>query len=701
MNNQMNKSAILTCGPRLCEIDDFLYCFKYGFFKYRIHLGKTDRDNLKIIKNLICLETQLNQKLDIYIDIPTTRPRLGDNLTNADKVIVPKGERFNIIYKRNSDWKNHLNDLSNNILISRFNEYKNKIKKNSKIALKDGSYFGIIKEMNEYGMEVECLTDVKLYSSESILFPNIQIEYNLIDDEIISFFTRLKCEKITVDKFIISFCHSRESILNMRKFLNEFFQNKVHIMAKIEDALGVKNFDVIGMEADSILIGRGDLGPDIGFEKLPKAQKEIVKMARKIKTPIYVGTQFLEELVQQKRLYPPELNDIYMAISQEADGIMLSGEVGGSPNSRSSIKVMYEMLKKYKNEEDNMLNNNESKESTQILATMGPTLQTTDDVIHMIKSNVLQYRIHMGLRNRDFCGYFRNAMIASKYLGKKINILLDLPSTRPRVTEMREYMYSENEKAYIYDSDLQIEINKDYMNIPLPHFSELVQSINIGEHIMFRDGHVIFEVKEKQEHSILVQCKKSDLVIKTGASSCFPESPVIFRPLDSTDIFYLKRMKEQGLKPDRVAISFASTVEQIDQVKACIQEIWSDQEIDIICKIESKLGLKNIDLLLQNSDGIMIARGDLLLCIDPYELPRIQMELSRKCKEAGKILIIATEFFERYAETGIVNRSELSDVALAVRQGADSIMLARETGNSQYSQGCVDLINAIIANEKE
>ena len=94
-------------------------------------------------------------------------------------------------------------------------------------------------------------------------------------------------------------------------------------------------------------------------------------------------------------------------------------------------------------------------------------------------------------------------------------------------------------------------------------------------------------------------------------------------------------------------------------------------------------------------------RQDLLLCINAFEMPQIQMKLADKCIKEGKVLIIATEFFERYAESGIVNRAELSDVALAVRQGADSIMLARETGNSDYCYDCVELINAIINKEIE
>ncbi len=699
MKNKVYANALLTCGPRLCEIEDFLECCEKKIYNFRIHLGKTDRDNIKIIKNLISVQNIVNYKLGIYIDLPTTRPRLGKNLTNINKAIVSKGDCFNIIFQNNSMWKYNMNTLDNNIYFFNFDKYKHKLKNGNRIMLKDGSYSGVITKVNDYGAEVKCTSDVTLYDSESIVFPDFQIEYEVFDSNTKHILQEIKKNDIQIDKFIISFCHSRQMVIDVRKYLNNLLGYDVFIMAKIEDLYGVKNINEIALEADSVMIGRGDLGPSIGFDNLPKTQESLVLKVKEIGKPIYIATQFLEELAQNNHICPSELNDIFLAIIQKADGIMLSGEAGASPNSKKCIDTLYRMINYYRFPEENSMKN--SNTHTQILATMGPTLQSVEDVSRMIELGVNQFRIHMGLRTRDFCGYYCNALKASKQLGKIINVLLDLPSTRPRVFNMDEYTYSEGEFAYVFDCASAINEDDGYTNIPLPNLTDIIQYIKIGEHIMFRDGHVVFEVKEKFDTRILVQCQKSDLCIKTGASSCFPESEVLFQPIDKIDVSYLERMKSEGMCPQRVAISFAATVEQIKIVRKILKEIWPNDNIEVICKIESKLGLKNINELIEFSDGIMIARGDLLLCINPYEMPKIQLELAKKCTEAKKTLIIATEFFERFAETGIVNRAELSDVALAVRQGANSIMLARETGNSKYSLDCVKIINSIINNENK
>lgn len=699
VKGKKHTSILLTCGPRLCEMKDFYKYCKMGICEYRIHLGKTDRDNLKIVENLMETQMQLESKIDIYIDIPTTRPRLGKNLTGANNTVVCKGERFNIVFRNDANWKNNLNTFENNICILHFEKHRKFIKKGSKILLKDGSYTGLVTNINEFGIEIMCTSDVKLYESESVMFPEAQLEFDMFDDKTIEFLSEIKKRNIKVNKFIISFCHNKETIISLRKSLSRFLGYNVSIMAKIEDMQGVLNVNEIGEEADAIMIGRGDLGPLVGFENLPRIQEQLIIRAKNIGKKVYVATQFLEELAQKNHICSPELNDIYLALCQNADGIMLSGEAGGSPNSSICINVLYEMINFYERMEKNM---KKAIKRTQILATMGPTLQSVEDVVRMIGLGVCQFRIHMGLRTRDFCGYYRNAMRASEQLNQEINILLDLPSTRPRVVNMEEYTFKSGEFAYIVDVASPIYADENnYKNIPLPNFVSLICYINIGEHIMFRDGHVVFEVKKKFKNKLLVQCIKSDLCIKTGASSCFSESEVIFQPIDQIDISYLKQMRDEGLCPDRVAISFASTVEQVNRIRDVVDEIWPGNKIELICKIESKLGLKNIDALLNCSDGIMVARGDLLLCINAFEMPQIQMKLADKCIKEGKVLIIATEFFERYAESGIVNRAELSDVALAVRQGADSIMLARETGNSDYCYDCVELINAIINKEIE
>ncbi len=686
---------LLTCGRQLWKEEDFLYCRGMGIRKFRIHLGKMKQDSLSIARNLWKAKMNFADDFDMYIDLPTTRPRLGSALTFDDGIIISKGQVFNIVYEVNSDWEKHLPASPYNILIRNFEKYQSTMANGDRVEIKDGSYCGIVEKANTYGMTVKCISDVKLCDSESLVFPDKQFEYEIFDNRIYVFLQAIKDEGIVANKFILSFSHTGKMIKELRDFLSEYLGYHVEIMAKVEDKEGVRNIAEIATEADEILIGRGDLGPTVGFEKLTVIQQRLVEQAQMAHKPVYVATQFLDELAQKDHLCSPELNDIFSAIAQNVDGIMLAGEAGGSPNSRRCINVLSRMIKKYEQTEVYMNNTVQTK----ILATMGPTLQNVNEVKQMIERDVEEFRVHMGLRTRDFCGYFRNAREASKQMGREINVLLDLPSSRPRVVDMLEHIFDAEESAYIYDAAAESLPRSNFSNIPIPNLREILPAVRVGEHVLFRDGHVVFEIIEKSETYIRVKCLKSDLCIKTGASICFPESDIHFRPIEEIDIDYLKRMQKEGLCPDRVAISFASSKESVDEVSGVLEYIWPGQRIGIICKIESRLGLKNVDELIEQSDGIMIARGDLLLCIDPYELPKIQQTLAKKCNEKGKQLIIATEFFERYAESGIVNRAELSDVALAVRQGADSIMLARETGNSKFSLGCVELINKIITNE--
>ena len=152
----------------------------------------------------------------------------------------------------------------------------------------------------------------------------------MFDDKTIEFLSEIKKRNIKVNKFIISFCHNKETIISLRKSLSRFLGYNVSIMAKIEDMQGVLNVNEIGEEADAIMIGRGDLGPLVGFENLPRIQEKLIIRAKNIGKKVYVATQFLEELAQKNHICSPELNDIYLALCQNADGIMLSGEAGGS-----------------------------------------------------------------------------------------------------------------------------------------------------------------------------------------------------------------------------------------------------------------------------------------------------------------------------------------------------------------------------------
>lgn len=333
-----------------------------------------------------------------------------------------------------------------------------------------------------------------------------------------------------------------------------------------------------------------------------------------------------------------------------------------------------------------------SLKDTKIMATMGPTLSDKESVARMLQSGVKCFRIHMGLRTRDLCGYFKNALDVASILEEKIEVILDLPSSRPRVGNMESFTYVKGDNVVFED----INESRDNSIVPLPTLSLLTEFLKVGDRILFRDGRIIFKILKVNENSIETVCERAVVEMRQLSSCAFPDSQILFDPIVQADMKYLTKMCEMGMEPQWIALSFTSDKKQIQLVREVYNKVWGNNKVKIMAKIESKRGLDNIDEIIEVADGIMIARGDLLLCVEPDELPFIQEKLVRKCKKYNKIVVVATEFFEKHAETGIINRSELSDVYLAAKQKSDYIMLARETGNNPYIDECIKIISKII-----
>ena len=332
---------------------------------------------------------------------------------------------------------------------------------------------------------------------------------------------------------------------------------------------------------------------------------------------------------------------------------------------------------------------------TEILATLGPTLSSKEEILVAIEKGVENFRVNIGKRNVDFFSYFQNVRDAGKESKKPVEVLLDLPSSRPR-TENTVEIALEKDSAYIISGSKNDCFVKKNV-IPLPGIENYTQYLKKGERILFRDGSICFKISDVQEKTCDVVCEYANLPMKSMCSCYFPDSnDIFFEPFVEADTQVLGRFKEVGLIPDWIALSFASSLEQLLSTKEMLDKIWHGNDIKIMSKIENKLGCDNLEQLVVNSDGLMVARGDLLLSVEPFELPWLQKEIVEICNKNKKVSVVATELMYQMAGTGIVNRAELSDIALAVRQNASAIMLARESSNSRYSVECIELAKSVI-----
>lgn len=142
---------------------------------------------------------------------------------------------------------------------------------------------------------------------------------------------------------------------------------------------------------------------------------------------------------------------------------------------------------------------------TKILATLGPTLSTEQDITGILKQGVKSFRIHMGLRTRDFCGYYKTLADTARQLNENIEVFLDLPSSRPRVASMKERLFQVEEIVTIKDTTTP----ESGAIIPLPKLTSLLKNVKSGERIMFRDGKIVFQILEMGSEQILVKCISS------------------------------------------------------------------------------------------------------------------------------------------------------------------------------------------------
>lgn len=334
--------------------------------------------------------------------------------------------------------------------------------------------------------------------------------------------------------------------------------------------------------------------------------------------------------------------------------------------------------------------------NTEILATMGPTLGDKQQIHQAIALGVSNFRIHMGVRSRDRFQYFKNVRDVEAESSCHVEVLIDLPTAKPRVGKMQNLTPIAGKVYKVVD----LEQTDNAHTIPLRGLTKLLIGLNIGDRVVFSDGKLAFKIIDKNQSELYIECLYANTNIISQISSCvFPDSNVEFDLFNQDDLEVLKKMQSHMLRPDWIAISFASGKNQIDQVKQVATSLWGNS-IKYMAKIESTKGLQNISEIIENVDGIMVARGDLLSFIEPYKLPYIQQDLIKKARKHKKATVVATEMLEKFAESGVICRPELSDIALAVRQKASAVMLSVETSNSARSEECITLMNNIIHYER-
>ena len=331
-----------------------------------------------------------------------------------------------------------------------------------------------------------------------------------------------------------------------------------------------------------------------------------------------------------------------------------------------------------------------SQKKTKIVATVGPACDTYEKLLDLVKAGVNVFRLNFSHgTHEDKKAVIENIRSIIKNEPYNIAILGDLQGPKLRVGDLEDGKVLLEVGAEIIFTTEKMIGNKNKVYVSYPNLSKDVQA---GERIFLDDGKMELKVVEIiNEQEVKMSVTLGGLLLpKKGVN--LPDSALTMPSLTEKDIADLEFIIDQKL--DWVALSFVRKTEDITQLKQRIKDRAS--KIKVVAKIEMPEALRNLRDIIVESDAVMVARGDLGVEIPIEQVPIVQKDIIRKCMHRAKPVIVATQMMESMLDRTKPNRSEVSDVANAVLEGADAVMLSGETATGQYPVLVVETMTKII-----
>lgn len=327
---------------------------------------------------------------------------------------------------------------------------------------------------------------------------------------------------------------------------------------------------------------------------------------------------------------------------------------------------------------------------TKIVATVGPACDSYEKLLELVKAGVNVFRLNFSHGSHEgklsIIKHIRKINETEPY---NICILGDLQGPKLRVGEI------ENNALEVFPGDIltftneKLVGNKDRIYVSYPN---LHADVMIGNKIMIDDGKLEVKViKIENNHDVKVEVTMGGIISsKKGIN--LPDTKISLPALTEKDLEDLDFIIEQKL--DWAALSFVRHVDDLIGMRKILNEKGSKTKI--IAKIEKPEALTNIRDIIIESDGIMIARGDLGVELPIEQVPLIQKQIIRKCLHRAKPVIVATQMMESMIDRIKPNRSEITDVANAVLEGTDAVMLSGETATGKHPVLVVETMRKII-----
>ncbi|MEB1807769.1 MAG: pyruvate kinase [Bacillaceae bacterium] len=332
---------------------------------------------------------------------------------------------------------------------------------------------------------------------------------------------------------------------------------------------------------------------------------------------------------------------------------------------------------------------------TKIVCTIGPASETVEKLVSLMEAGMNVARLNFSHGDFEEHGArIKNIREAAEITGKNVAILLDTkgPEIRTQTVEGGAVELKQGQELVI--SMEEVVGNASKISITYPG---LIHDVHPGSKILLDDGLIGLEVIEVGTNDIRTKVLNTG-TLKNKKGVNVPNVSVNLPAITEKDAEDIKFGVEQGV--DFIAASFVRRASDVLEMKELLEK-YNASDIHIIPKIENQEGVDNIDEILQIADGLMVARGDLGVEIPAEEVPLVQKELIKKCNAVAKPVITATQMLDSMQRNPRPTRAEASDVANAIFDGTDAIMLSGETAAGDYPVESVQTMHTIAQRTEE
>ncbi|MCY1214591.1 Pyruvate kinase [compost metagenome] len=321
-----------------------------------------------------------------------------------------------------------------------------------------------------------------------------------------------------------------------------------------------------------------------------------------------------------------------------------------------------------------------------ILATLGPAIKGIDDIRQLVEAGVNLFRLNFSHgEHADHAQRYQWVREVERQLNYPIGILMDLQGPKLRVGRFADGKVNlERGQAFRLDLD---NAPGDARRVNLPH-PEIIEALEPGMNLLLDDGRLRLQVTAKHADAVeTTVVAGGELSDRKGVN--VPEAVLQLSPLTAKDRRDLDFGLDLGV--DWVALSFVQRPEDIIEARELIKG-----RAFLMAKIEKPSAVTHLEEIARLCDAIMVARGDLGVEVPAENVPRIQKDIIRTCRQLGRPVVVATQMLESMRFSPAPTRAEVTDVANAVAEGTDAVMLSAETASGDYPLETVQMMSKII-----